>query len=101
MYGIGWSFCSSLSVCPIRSVPFVLLLQETQAFQPQSCQGGAKVPRQFCQGGHGSNCYSDNFRKIQRENAKWTGAIIYIWCFIVLLPPGVPVKACTTVSVDK
>jgi len=33
--------------------------------------------------------------KIQQENAKWTGAIIYIWCFIVL-PPGAPVKACTT-----
>jgi hypothetical protein len=33
-------------------VPFVLLLQETQVFQPQSRQVGAKVPCQICQGGH-------------------------------------------------
>ena len=37
-------------------VPVVLLLQETQAFRPQTRQGGAKVPRQLCQGGHGSIC---------------------------------------------
>jgi hypothetical protein len=32
---------------------FVVLAQETQAFRPQSRQGGPKV-RQFCQGGRGS-----------------------------------------------
>jgi hypothetical protein len=29
----------------------------------------------------------DNFCKMQKENAKWTGAIIYAWCFIVLRSP--------------
>ena len=28
---------------------------------------------------------SDNFCKIQKENTKWTWAIIYVWCFIILL----------------
>ena len=43
-----------LSVCPMCYVPFVLLLEETQAFQPHSRQGGAKVRCQFRQGGRGS-----------------------------------------------
>ena len=33
---------------------------------------------------------SDNFCKIQKENAKWTWAVIYVWCFIVLLSSGAP-----------
>ena len=45
---------SSLSVCPVCCVPFVLLSQETQAFWSQSRQGGVKVHHQFCQGGPGS-----------------------------------------------
>jgi len=40
----------------VCSVPFVLLSQETQAFQPQSCRGGTKVPHPICQGGLGSIC---------------------------------------------
>ena len=28
---------------------------------------------------------NDNFCKIQKKNAKWTGAVIFVWCFIVLL----------------
>jgi hypothetical protein len=35
---------------------------------------------------HHQQC--DKFRKIRQENTKWTGAIICMWCFIVLLPPG-------------
>ena len=33
---------------------------------------------------------SDNFCKMQEENAKWTWSIIYVWCYIVLLSPGAP-----------
>ena len=33
---------------------------------------------------------SDNFCKIQKENAKWTWAAIYAWRFIVLLFSGSP-----------
>jgi hypothetical protein len=47
---------SSLLVRPVCSVPFVLSVQETQAFLPQSRQFGAKVPRQVCQGSHGNIC---------------------------------------------
>jgi len=47
---------SSLLVCPVCSVPFVLSVQETQAFLPQSRQVRAKVPRQICQGGHANIC---------------------------------------------
>ena len=33
---------------------------------------------------------SDNFCKIQYKNAKWTGAVIYVGRFIVLLSSGAP-----------
>jgi len=33
---------------------------------------------------------SDNFCKIQKDNAKWTWAIIYVWRFIALLSSGAP-----------
>ena len=33
---------------------------------------------------------NDNFYKIQKENAKWTSAVNYVWCFNVLLSSGVP-----------
>jgi hypothetical protein len=49
--GIGWSFSSSLSVCPVCNVLFVLFSQETQAFRRQSRQVGEKVRHQFCHGG--------------------------------------------------
>jgi len=39
---------------------------------------------------HHQQC--DNFCKIQQKNAKWSGAIIYMWHFIVLLPSGVSCK---------
>ena len=38
--------------------------------------------------------HSDNFCKIERENTKWTGAVIYMWRFIVLLSSG---PSCTCV----
>jgi len=38
---------------------------------------------------------SDNFCKIQKKNAKWTGAIIYVGHFIVL-SSGAPVYVCAT-----
>ena len=34
--------------------------------------------------------HSDNFYKIQKENAKWTGAVIYVWRCIVFLSSGSP-----------
>jgi hypothetical protein len=43
---------------------------------------------------HHQQC--DHFCKIQQENAKWTGAIIYMWHLNVVLPTGAPVKVCTT-----
>ena len=40
---------------------------------------------------------SDNFCKIQKKNAKWTGAIIYVGRFIVLLSSGAPcIRVCYT-----
>jgi len=33
---------------------------------------------------------SYNFRKIQQENAKWNGAVIYIWHFTVCFPAVTP-----------
>ena len=33
---------------------------------------------------------SDNFSKIQKENVKWTWAVIYVWCCIVVLSSGAP-----------
>ena len=35
----------------------------------------------------------DNFCKIQQENANWTGAIIYIWCFSAFFPLRPSLKA--------
>jgi hypothetical protein len=51
---VGHCTVLTLSVCPISNVPFVLLSQETQAFWPQSHEGGAKIPLQVCQGGCGN-----------------------------------------------
>jgi hypothetical protein len=36
----------------------------------------------------------DNFCKIQKEKAKVTEAIIYVWQLIVLLSSGAPVHMC-------
>ena len=40
---------------------------------------------------HHQQCY--NFHKIQQENTKWTGAVIYMKCFTVSFPPGAPCKS--------
>ena len=93
---------SSLSVCPVCYVPFVLLPQETQAFWPQSRQGGqrsvvnsVRVVVVVSLSLHHQQC--DNFHKIQQENAKWTASRHFI-CgaslpFCLLVPF---LKVCTT-----
>ena len=46
---------------------------------------------------HHQQC--DNFRKIQQENAKWTGAVILYVALHCLLPPGDPSKGVYYTSV--
>jgi hypothetical protein len=46
---------------------------------------------------HHQQCY--NFRKIHQENAKWTGAVVYIRCFTVSFSPWAPCKGVYYTSV--
>ena len=39
---------------------------------------------------------SDNFCKIQKENSKWTWAVIYVWRFIVLSSGSPCISVCAT-----
>jgi hypothetical protein len=92
---IGPLLPSSLSVCLVRSVPFVLSVPKTQhfgfsniRFRRRPSFKSVYVIVVVAVGLHHQQ--SDNFCKIQKENAEWTWTVIYVRCFIVFLSSGAP-----------